>query len=176
MPDRLVVKNGSNTLSTCSGGIGAPLFLIKNLNFQMSACPLVAHRDGQDAARSHGFDRILENAEEDLLHLRFVGAHRGEDSGIFFDYLDAGGFQFGRYHGQRIFETISGTRQSRRMRSSGLAKSRISLRIASIRIRSRIVDTGLRVEVEDALAVTSSNCAPNRTRRGSRISGLRGRR
>ena len=47
VPERFVVKNGSKTLSTCSGGIGAPLFLDQDLNFQVFADPLVTHGDRQ---------------------------------------------------------------------------------------------------------------------------------
>ena len=104
MPDRLVVKNGSKTLSTCSGGIGRAVVLDQDLDFQMSRRPLVAHGDGQNAARRHRLDRIFENAEEDLLHLGFVRSNGGKEAGVFLDHLNAGRFQFRGHYRKGVFD------------------------------------------------------------------------
>ena len=87
-------EEGLEHLVDMLGGDGSAVVLDENLHLEMTACPLVAHGNGQDTTRCHGLDGILEDTQEDLLHFGFVAPDRGNVPSIFFDDLNPGDFQF----------------------------------------------------------------------------------
>ena len=157
------------------GGNRRPVVLDQDLDFQMSSCPLVAHGDGQDAARGHGFDRIFENAEEDLLHFGFVGPDRGEEPCILLDHLNAGRFQLCGHHSECVFDHFwNAAEPAREVEWLSEVEDFVENRFDADQVPHRVLDTGLRVEVEDALGRDLFQLCANRAQRFADFSGEKG--
>ena len=54
----------------------------------------------------HGFERVLEDAEEDLLHLRFVAPHQAEVGAVILCHANTVGLHLGGDHRQRVLDQI----------------------------------------------------------------------
>ena len=127
--------------------------LDKDLDFDAAPRTMLRDLDMEMAARGHGLAGVFEDAQEDLLELRFIGTHRGNDVGVVFGDVNTGDFQVGSDDDEGVLQDFRhSTETPGEFQWLGKVQDLVQDRLDSDHVTHRIFDACLRIEVENPFA------------------------